>query len=385
MPPVLVVVGGLPATGKSTIARLLAEQIKAPYLRVDRIEQAIVAWSELSHPLGPTGYAVAYELAREQLQLGLDVIVECVNPISLTRDSWVRTATEAGGAILEVEVVCSDEGEHRRRVESRTPDIEGLLMPTWTVVMEREYQPWTRKHLVVDSAKMSAAHAAQRIASKIKSVTEERALGNAVSTAQKQNRGLEHEMAQEQLRGRRVAILAADGVERVELEQPRDALRQAGVRTDLLSVHDGQIQARNHDLEPAGTFEVDGLIADAAVEDYDALVLPGGTVNPDKLRLDNEAVAFVRDFVNSGRPVAAICHGPWTLVEAGVVSDRTLTSYPSIRTDLRNAGANVVDEEVARDGNLLTSRSPRDLPAFCAAVIEAVARSDEPTSSVAGA
>jgi len=192
-------------------------------------------------------------------------------------------------------------------------------------------------------------------------------------------------MAQEQLRGRRVAILAADGVERVELEQPRDALRQAGAQTDLLSVHDGDIQARNHDLEPAGTFAVDGLVADAAVEDYDALVLPGGTVNPDKLRLDNDAAAFVQDFVNSGKPVAAICHGPWTLVEAGVVSDRTLTSYPSIRTDLRNAGANVVDEEVARDGNLLTSRSPRDLPAFCAAVIEAVARSDQPASPVGGA
>jgi protease I len=191
-------------------------------------------------------------------------------------------------------------------------------------------------------------------------------------------------MAQEQLQGARVAILAADGVERVELEQPRDALRQAGAQTDLLSLHDGEIQARDHDLESAGTFTVDGLVADAAVEDYDGLVLPGGTVNPDKLRLNKDAVAFVRDFVNSGKPVAAICHGPWTLVEAGVVSGRTLTSYPSIRTDLRNAGANVVDEEVARDGNLLTSRSPQDLPAFCAAVVEAVARSDQSSSPVAG-
>jgi protease I len=108
----------------------------------------------------------------------------------------------------------------------------------------------------------------------------------------------------------------------------------------LLSLHEGEIQARSHDLESAGTFAVDGLVADAALEDYDALVLPGGTVNPDKLRLNKDAVAFVRDFVNSGKPVAAICHGPWTLVEAGVVSGRTLTSYPSIWTDLRNAGAN---------------------------------------------
>jgi len=186
-----------------------------------------------------------------------------------------------------------------------------------------------------------------------------------------------------QLRGKRVAILAADGVERVEVEQPRDALQQAGAETDLLSLHDGEIQARNHDLEAAGTFPVDGPVADASVEDYDALLLPGGTVNPDKLRLDKAAVAFVRDFVDSGKPVAAICHGPWTLVEAGVVSGRTLTSYASIRTDLRNAGADVVDQEVATDGNLITSRSPDDLPAFCAAVVETLTRSGQAASSVA--
>jgi protease I len=184
-----------------------------------------------------------------------------------------------------------------------------------------------------------------------------------------------------QLRGKRVAILAADGVERVEVEQPRDALRQVGAETDLLSLHDGEIQARNHDLEAAGTFPVEGLVANAAVEDYDALLLPGGTVNPDKLRLDKAAVAFVRDFVDSGKPVAAICHGPWTLVEAGVVTGRTLTSYASIRTDLRNAGADVVDQEVATDGNLITSRSPDDLPAFCAAVVETLTRSGQPAST----
>ena len=177
-----------------------------------------------------------------------------------------------------------------------------------------------------------------------------------------------------ELNGKRVAILAADGVERVELEQPRQALDQAGARTELLSLHDGVIQARNNDLDAAGTFDVDALVRSASVEDYDALLLPGGTVNPDKLRVDEAAVRFVREFVESGKPVASICHGPWTLLEAGVVSGRTLTSFPSIRTDLRNAGATVVDEEVATDGNLITSRSPDDLPAFCKAIVQRFAR-----------
>jgi protease I len=172
------------------------------------------------------------------------------------------------------------------------------------------------------------------------------------------------------LQGRKVAVLAADGVEKVELETPRAQLVENGADVQLLSLSSGDIQARNHDLEPAGTIRVDREVSDASVDDYDALVLPGGTVNPDKLRLDDSAVAFVRDFVNSGKPVAAICHGPWTLVEAGVVSGRTLTSYPSIRTDVRNAGGNVVDEEVVVDGNLITSRSPDDLPAFCSRLID---------------
>lgn len=173
-----------------------------------------------------------------------------------------------------------------------------------------------------------------------------------------------------ELNGRRVAILAADGVERVELEQPRQALDQAGARTEVLSLHEGTIQARNNDLDAAGTFDVDGLVGSASVDDYDALLLPGGTVNPDKLRVDDAAVKFVKDFMSSGKPVASICHGPWTLLEAGVISGRTVTSFPSIRTDLLNAGAMVVDQEVARDGNLVTSRSPDDLPAFCAAIVE---------------
>jgi protease I len=137
----------------------------------------------------------------------------------------------------------------------------------------------------------------------------------------------------------------------------------------------GEIQARNHDLEPAGTFTVDRLVAEASVDDYDALLLPGGTVNPDKLRIDDTAVEFVRAFVDSGKPVATICHGPWTLVEAGVVGGRTLTSYPSVRTDLRNAGATVVDEKIVIDGNLISSRSPDDLPAFCHAIVDAFAQS----------
>ncbi|WAC91988.1 type 1 glutamine amidotransferase domain-containing protein [Mycobacterium sp. Aquia_213] len=173
-----------------------------------------------------------------------------------------------------------------------------------------------------------------------------------------------------ELQGKRIAILAADGVEKVELEQPRTAMRQAGARVEVLSLRGGEIQAREHDLEPAGRFAVDRAVKDASVDEFDGLVLPGGTVNPDKLRMDATAVAFVRDFVESGKPVAAICHGPLTLVEAGVVAGRTLTSYPSIRTDLRNAGASVVDEEVVVDGNLITSRSPRDLPAFCSTLIK---------------
>jgi len=177
-----------------------------------------------------------------------------------------------------------------------------------------------------------------------------------------------------ELDGKRIAFLAADGVEKVELEQPHAALEQAGARTEVLSLKAGEIQARDHDLDPAGTVAVDRTVADAAVAEYDGLILPGGTVNPDKLRMDKSAVSFVREFVESGKPVAAICHGPWTLVEAGVAAGRTLTSYSSIRTDLRNAGAHVVDEEVVVDGNLITSRSPSDLPAFCSTIVQQFAR-----------
>jgi protease I len=171
------------------------------------------------------------------------------------------------------------------------------------------------------------------------------------------------------LDGKRIAILATDGVERRELEEPLEAVREAGGDAELLSLKSGTIDARNHDLEPAGEFPVDRVVGDATIDEFDGLVIPGGTVNADKLRLDRTAIAFVHDFVESGKPVGVICHGPWTLVEAGVVEGRTLTSYPSLRTDLRNAGALPVDEEVAVDGNLISSRSPDDLPAFCRAIV----------------
>jgi protease I len=178
----------------------------------------------------------------------------------------------------------------------------------------------------------------------------------------------------DQLTGMRIAILATDGVERIELEQPRGALYGAGAASDILSTHGGEIQARQFDLVSAGTLPVDRLVTDASVGDYDALLLPGGIVNPDLLRINPDAVGFVRDFVATGKPVAAICHGPWTLIEADVVRGHRLTSWPSLRTDLRRAGAEAVDQEVVIDGQFTTSRSPADLPAFCPAVVQQFAR-----------
>ncbi|HEX3788093.1 MAG TPA: type 1 glutamine amidotransferase domain-containing protein [Pseudonocardiaceae bacterium] len=175
------------------------------------------------------------------------------------------------------------------------------------------------------------------------------------------------------LSGRRIAILATDGVEQVELVQPRQAVEQAGGTVELVSLNSGQIQAFNHDTEKADRFEVDREVGAVSVDDYDALLLPGGTVNPDRLRLDPDAINFVRSFVEAGKPVGAICHGPWTLVEANVVRGRTLTSYPSIRSDIRNAGGRVVDQQVVTDGALVTSRNPDDLPAFCKRVVEVFA------------
>jgi protease I len=180
------------------------------------------------------------------------------------------------------------------------------------------------------------------------------------------------------LSGRRIAIVATDGVERVEIEEPRGALRGAGARTEVLSPHPGEIQARQFDMEPASTIAVDRVISDASAEEYDALLLPGGTVNPDQLRINGDAMGFIRSFIASGKPIAAICHGPWTLVEADAVRGRRMTSWPSLRTDLRNAGAEVVDDAVVVDGQFTTSRSPADLPAFCPAIIEQFSKASHP-------
>ncbi len=179
-----------------------------------------------------------------------------------------------------------------------------------------------------------------------------------------------------ELEGQKIAILAADGVEQVELEQPRDAVENAGARTELLSLESGRIQAMNSDINPADSFEVDKVVGDASVGDYDGLIVPGGAVNPDNLRMDPDAVSFVQEFFKTGKPVGVICHGPWILVEADVARGRTLTSYPSIRTDLRNAGANVIDQEVVTDQGLVTSRSPDDLPAFCSKIVEEFAEGE---------
>jgi protease I len=171
------------------------------------------------------------------------------------------------------------------------------------------------------------------------------------------------------LDGKKVAFLAADGVEQVELTEPWDALKSEGAQPELISLEDGQIQAFNH-LDHGDKLDVDKKVADADANDYDALVLPGGVANPDFLRMDENAVAFVRAFFQAGKPVGAICHAPWTLIDAGVAKGMTLTSWPSLRTDLRNAGANWVDEEVHVDKGLTTSRKPDDLPAFNAKIIE---------------
>ncbi|WP_028648019.1 type 1 glutamine amidotransferase domain-containing protein [Nocardiopsis sp. CNT312] len=171
------------------------------------------------------------------------------------------------------------------------------------------------------------------------------------------------------LTGRRVAILAADGVEQVELVEPRRALEERGARTELVSLREGTIQAMNGDIEPADRFTVDRRVSEAGADDFDALVVPGGTVSPDHLRRDGDAMRFVRGFADGGKPIAAICHGPWALLEAGVAEGRTVTSYPSLRTDLRNAGAVVVDEEVVTDRGVTTSRDPGDLLAFCERIV----------------
>jgi len=176
-------------------------------------------------------------------------------------------------------------------------------------------------------------------------------------------------MGTESINGKRIAFLATCGVEQVELAEPWKAVKDAGATPELISLKSGEIQGYNHDKK-ADTFSVDKVVADVSAEDYDGLVLPGGVANPDTLRMNDEAVDFVRDFFKQQKPVAAICHGPWMLVEADVVEGRTLTSYPSIKTDIINAGGNWVDKEVVVDNGLVTSRNPDDLKAFCRKAIE---------------
>ena len=173
------------------------------------------------------------------------------------------------------------------------------------------------------------------------------------------------------LSGKRVAFLATDGVEQVELVEPWTAVDGAGATAELISIHGGEIQGVNG-MDKAETFRVSRTVERADEQEFDALVLPGGVGNPDKLRMHEEAIGLIREFANTDKPVAAICHGPWLLVEADLLRGRQATSWPSIRTDLKNAGANVVDEAAVTDGNLITSRKPDDVPAFTEALIKAI-------------
>jgi protease I len=178
------------------------------------------------------------------------------------------------------------------------------------------------------------------------------------------------------LTGRRVAILATDGVEQSELTEPWKALEQAGAAVELVSLEEGEIQAMNH-TDPGEKFKVNRKAASVTVHDFDALVLPGGVRNPDILRTNPDAVRLVRDFMASDKPVGAVCHGPWMLVEADAVHGRTLTSWPSLKTDIRNAGGSWVDKQVEVDQKLVTSRKPDDLPAFCSKLVTTIASAIE--------
>jgi protease I len=185
------------------------------------------------------------------------------------------------------------------------------------------------------------------------------------------------------LDGKRIAFVATDGVEQVELTEPWKTVEEAGGKPELISIEPGEIQGFNH-LDKADKFSVDKVASEADAGDYDALVLPGGVANPDRLRTEEDVVGFITGFFEDGKPVAVICHGPWTLVEGDLVRGRTLTSWPSVKTDIRNAGGKWVDEEVVVDGGLVSSRKPDDLPAFCAKLVEEFAegRHERQTSSI---
>ena len=188
------------------------------------------------------------------------------------------------------------------------------------------------------------------------------------------------------LQDKRVAFVATDGVEQIELTEPWKAVEAEGGKPELISIESGEIQGFNH-LDKADKFSVDRSAEDATADDYDGLVLPGGVANPDRLRTDENVVRFVRAFFEAGKPVAVICHGPWTIVEADVVRGRTLTSWPSLKTDIRNAGGEWVDEEVHVDNGLVTSRKPDDLPAFCDKLVEEICegRHEQQALQTAGA
>ncbi len=171
------------------------------------------------------------------------------------------------------------------------------------------------------------------------------------------------------LSGKKVAILATDGFEQIELTKPRDALEGEGATVEIVAPHGGEIQGFKH-LDKGEKIRVDRSIDEAKAEEYDAIMLPGGVANPDQLRMNPKAVAFVRHFFDAQKPIAVICHGPWTLLEAGVVRDLEITSWPSLKTDLRNAGARWVDREVVVDSGIVSSRRPDDLPAFCRKMVE---------------
>jgi len=174
-----------------------------------------------------------------------------------------------------------------------------------------------------------------------------------------------------ELQGKKIAILLAPvGSEQVEFEEPKKAVEDAGATVDVVGVQTGDTQTMNSDVNPGDTFTVEKTFSEVSADEYDGLVVPGGTVGADKLRGSDEAVSFVHSFFDQAKPVGVICHGPWTLVEADVVKERTLTSYPTLKTDIRNAGGNWVDEEVVVDQGLVTSRNPDDVPAFCAKIVE---------------
>ncbi len=179
-------------------------------------------------------------------------------------------------------------------------------------------------------------------------------------------------MTQGRLTGKRVAILVAEGFEQIEMVEPRKSLQEAGAETTLVSPADSEVQGWNH-FDKADRFDVEVPLADADAADYDALLLPGGVANPDQLRTDPRAISFIRRFVDDGKPIGVICHGPWTLIEAGAVKGRKITSWPSLKTDLQNAGAQWLDQEVVTDQGLVSSRKPDDIPAFSRKLVEEIA------------